>query len=72
MSARILRIEKTVRETYAERCKRMGIGNLIPMMQIGSQPAEETEKSIRLFASEVMPYLRAELGDTGMRMQAAE
>ncbi len=63
---------KTVRETFAERCKRMGVGNLIAMMQIGSQPAEQTEKSMRLFASDVMPYLRSELGDTGMRLQAAE
>ncbi len=49
---------KTVRETIAARQKELGFGHLIAMLQIGTQPPEQTENSMRLFASEVMPYLR--------------
>jgi hypothetical protein len=50
---------KTVREKLLHHQQKMGIGNLIAMLQIATQPAEQTEKSMRLFASEVAPYLRA-------------
>lgn len=50
---------RTVREAFAHHQKNMGFGNLIAMMQIATQPAEQTEKSLRLFASEVAPHLRA-------------
>ncbi len=49
---------KTVRETIAARQKELGFGHLIAMLQIGTQPPEQTENSMRLFASEVMPHLR--------------
>lgn len=49
----------TVRDTFLHRQKTMGFGNLIAMMQIATQPAEQTEKSLRLFAGEVAPHLRA-------------
>ncbi len=49
---------KTVRETIKARQKELGFGHLISMLQIATQPAEQTEKSLRLFAAEVMPYLR--------------
>lgn len=62
----------TVRDTFIERCKTMGVGNLLPMMQIATQPAEQTEKSMRLFASEVMPHLRAEFGESALHAAAAE
>jgi len=50
---------RTVREKLLHHQKKMGIGNLISMLQIATQPAEQTEKSMRLFAAEVAPYLRA-------------
>ena len=50
----------TVREKLMARRDKMGFGHLIAMLQISTQPAEQTEKSMRLFASEVMPYLRGE------------
>jgi hypothetical protein len=49
---------RTVREKFIHHQKAMGFGNLIAMMQIATQPAEQTEKSLRLFASEVAPHLR--------------
>ncbi len=49
---------KTVRETLLEREKELGFGTLIAMLQISTQPAEQTESSLRLFASEVAPHLR--------------
>jgi alkanesulfonate monooxygenase SsuD/methylene tetrahydromethanopterin reductase-like flavin-dependent oxidoreductase (luciferase family) len=49
---------KTVRETIKARQKELGFGHLISMLQIGTQPAEQTDKSMRLFATEVMPHLR--------------
>ncbi len=49
---------KTVRETIVARQKELGFGHLISMLQIATQPAEETDKSLRLFATEVMPYLK--------------
>jgi alkanesulfonate monooxygenase SsuD/methylene tetrahydromethanopterin reductase-like flavin-dependent oxidoreductase (luciferase family) len=51
---------KTVREKLLARRERMGFGHLIAMLQIGTQPAEQTDKSMRLFASDVLPYLRGE------------
>ncbi|MCC2095273.1 MAG: LLM class flavin-dependent oxidoreductase [Hyphomicrobiales bacterium] len=63
---------KTVRDTFVERCGKWGVGNLLPMLQIGTQPADQTEKSMRLFASEVMPRLRAEFGDASGKKAAAE
>ena len=48
---------KTVRETLIKRQQELGFGHLIAMLQIGTQPAEQTNKSLQLFATEVMPYL---------------
>ena len=49
---------RTVRETIMARQQELGFGHLISMLQIATQPAEQTEASLRLFATEVMPYLR--------------
>lgn len=49
---------QTVREKLLAHKKSMGIGHLIAMLQIATQPAEQTEKSMRLFAAEVMPHLQ--------------
>lgn len=49
---------KTVRETIIARHKELGFGHLIAMLQIATQPAAQTESSMRLFATEVAPHLR--------------
>jgi alkanesulfonate monooxygenase SsuD/methylene tetrahydromethanopterin reductase-like flavin-dependent oxidoreductase (luciferase family) len=48
----------TVRERLASLAQELGVGNLIAMLQIATLPADQTEKNLRLFASDVMPYLR--------------
>ena len=40
--------------------RELGVGNLIAMLQVATLPADLTEKNLRLFASDVMPYLRGE------------
>jgi alkanesulfonate monooxygenase SsuD/methylene tetrahydromethanopterin reductase-like flavin-dependent oxidoreductase (luciferase family) len=49
-----------VREELAQRIERLGVGNLLCLLQLGSLPADLTRKNTDLFASEVMPYLRKE------------
>ncbi len=49
----------TVREQLLRRGEEMGVGHLMAMLQIGTLPADLTDRNIRLFASEVMPALRA-------------
>lgn len=48
--------------TVAERLEAwqadMGFGNLVPMLQFGTLPAELTEKNLRMFAGEVIPRVR--------------
>ena len=48
----------TVRERLAAYARDLGVGNLIAMLQIATLPADLTEKNLRLFARDVMPYLR--------------
>jgi len=48
----------TVRERLAAIHASSGVGNLIAMLQIATLPADLTEKNLRLFAKDVMPYLR--------------
>jgi alkanesulfonate monooxygenase SsuD/methylene tetrahydromethanopterin reductase-like flavin-dependent oxidoreductase (luciferase family) len=50
---------KTVRERILQCQNEMGFGHLLAMLQIGSQPADQSERSMRLFAQEVMPALKA-------------
>ena len=49
---------ETVSEILARRFDEMGYGNLVTMLQFGTLPRELTEKSMRLFAAEVIPKLR--------------
>ena len=49
---------KTIREQIIKNQREMGFGHLMAMLQIGAQPASMTDSSMRLFASEVMPYLK--------------
>jgi alkanesulfonate monooxygenase SsuD/methylene tetrahydromethanopterin reductase-like flavin-dependent oxidoreductase (luciferase family) len=49
----------TVREQLAHLSRELGVGNLIAMLQVATLPADLTEKNLRLFARDVMPFLRA-------------
>jgi alkanesulfonate monooxygenase SsuD/methylene tetrahydromethanopterin reductase-like flavin-dependent oxidoreductase (luciferase family) len=49
----------TVREKLISLQNELGFGNLMGMLQVGSLPADLTEKNLRLFAAEVMPALRS-------------
>ena len=60
---------KTVCDRILRNQSEMGFGHLLAMLQIGTQPAEMTERSTRLFAAEVMPHLKAH--DDGIAYRAA-
>ena len=57
----------TVREQLASYSRELGVGNLIAMLQVATLPADLTEKNLRLFANDVMPYLRGEEPRTARR-----
>jgi alkanesulfonate monooxygenase SsuD/methylene tetrahydromethanopterin reductase-like flavin-dependent oxidoreductase (luciferase family) len=48
----------TVREKLAYYQKQLGVGNILTGCQIGSLTHEQTRRSMKLFADEVMPYVR--------------
>jgi alkanesulfonate monooxygenase SsuD/methylene tetrahydromethanopterin reductase-like flavin-dependent oxidoreductase (luciferase family) len=50
---------ETVRQKLAEYHGQIGFGHLLALLQFGTLPAELTRKSMELYATEVMPYLRA-------------
>jgi alkanesulfonate monooxygenase SsuD/methylene tetrahydromethanopterin reductase-like flavin-dependent oxidoreductase (luciferase family) len=56
----------TVRERFTAYWKEFGFGNLLTMLQFGTLPADLTEKSMRLFAADVLPALQK----LGTRMPA--
>jgi len=60
-----------VREQIAAAWRDMRVGHLLAMLQFGTLPADLTERNMRLFASEVMPALRALTGDSNPRSAAA-
>lgn len=49
----------TVKQKLLEYGKRLGVGNLLGLFQLGTLPSDLTQKSMRLFAREVMPALQA-------------
>ncbi|HEY2827962.1 MAG TPA: LLM class flavin-dependent oxidoreductase [Pirellulales bacterium] len=51
----------TVRDRLKEHVKRLGVGNLLGLFQLGSLPSDLTKKSMTLFAREVLPSLRKDL-----------
>ena len=51
----------TVREQLTHILKELGTGIMLCLFQIGSMPHELALKSMNLFASEVMPRVRAEV-----------
>ncbi|CAO5257690.1 LLM class flavin-dependent oxidoreductase [Frankia sp. AgKG'84/4] len=50
----------TVAEKLADLIRRLGVGNLLGLFQLGSLPAHLTRANLTLFAEQVMPKLRAE------------
>jgi alkanesulfonate monooxygenase SsuD/methylene tetrahydromethanopterin reductase-like flavin-dependent oxidoreductase (luciferase family) len=60
----------TVRERLAEYTRELGVGNLIAMLQVATLPADLTEKNLRLFATQVLPFLRQESPARGMARAA--
>jgi alkanesulfonate monooxygenase SsuD/methylene tetrahydromethanopterin reductase-like flavin-dependent oxidoreductase (luciferase family) len=53
----------TVREQMAELARDLGVGNVLALLQLGTLPADLTRRSMELFAAEVMPHLRHDLGE---------
>src|SRR5262249_16297398 len=49
----------TVRDKLLEYGKRLGVGNLLGLFQLGPLPADLTRKNLTLFARKVMPALQA-------------
>ncbi|HXQ90115.1 MAG TPA: LLM class flavin-dependent oxidoreductase [Acidimicrobiales bacterium] len=48
----------TVRERLLSYVTELGLGTVLSLLQFGSLPAELTARSMRLYASEVVPYVR--------------
>ena len=48
----------TVAEKLEEYQAEMGFGQIAPMLQFGTLPADLTEKNLRIFAGEVIPKVR--------------
>jgi hypothetical protein len=55
---------ETVTKLLSANVERLGVGNLLGLFQLGTLPAAETRKSLELFATEVMPKLRASFPGT--------
>ncbi len=49
----------TVRDKLLDYGKRLGVGNLLGLFQLGTLPADLTRKNMQLFARDVMPALQA-------------
>ncbi|MBV10955.1 LLM class flavin-dependent oxidoreductase [Rubinisphaera sp.] len=54
---------ETVREKMKDYVQDFGVGNVLGLFQIGTLPADLTKKNMTLFAEQVLPYLRKELGE---------
>lgn len=48
----------TVRDKISALAKKLGVGNLLGLFQLGTLPADLTRKNMTLFAREVMPHLQ--------------
>ncbi len=57
---------KTVRNALADCHHQAGFENLLCLLQFATLPADLTEKNIRLFAREVLPFAQS-LGDNDYR-----
>jgi hypothetical protein len=54
---------ETVRDKLLDLVKRLRVGNLMLVMQLGSMPPELTRQNIDIFTSKVLPHLRGVWGD---------
>ena len=52
----------TVRDKMIDYIKEMQVGNVLGLFQLGTLPADLTKKNMTLFAEQVLPALRKELG----------
>jgi alkanesulfonate monooxygenase SsuD/methylene tetrahydromethanopterin reductase-like flavin-dependent oxidoreductase (luciferase family) len=50
---------ETVKQKLLEYGKRLGVGNLLGLFQLGTLPGDLTKKNMQLFARDVMPALQA-------------
>jgi alkanesulfonate monooxygenase SsuD/methylene tetrahydromethanopterin reductase-like flavin-dependent oxidoreductase (luciferase family) len=48
----------TVRDKLIHYQKELGVGNILTAPQIGTLPHDLARRSMKLFAEEVMPYVR--------------
>ena len=53
---------ETVRAKMLEMINWLGVGNVLTLLQLATLPKDLTRRNMDLFATEVMPYLRRELG----------
>lgn len=53
---------ETVRQRMSDMLGELGCGNILGLFQLGTLPSHLTQKNMKMFASEVMPALRAEFG----------
>jgi alkanesulfonate monooxygenase SsuD/methylene tetrahydromethanopterin reductase-like flavin-dependent oxidoreductase (luciferase family) len=53
---------KTVRDRLLAYGRELDFGIVLALLQFGDMPHHRTVKNMELFATEVMPYLRKELG----------
>ena len=51
----------TVRDKLVDTIKKLGVGNLLGLFQLGTLPADLTRKNMMMFAQQVLPSLRKEL-----------
>jgi hypothetical protein len=49
----------------------LGVGNLLGLFQLGTLGAQDTRRNLELFATEVMPRLRAKFGAASEGSMAA-
>ena len=56
---------KTVRERLIDCARDIGFGQLLPMCQFGTLPADLTRRNMERFAESVMPQLKAAAGPDG-------
>jgi hypothetical protein len=60
-----------VRQKLESYQKDIGFGHLLTMLQFGTLPAELTRKNMELFATGVMPHLRASSAASAAKEQVA-
>lgn len=54
---------QTVRERLLHHIKDLGSGNLLSLCQFGDMPHDKAMRNMEMFSTEVMPWLRQQLGE---------